>query len=158
MTYTKGQVILPLHRRSLFQPHYKDFYEGRCNKMLDDVEKVLSQPNKYGNQGHAPTTIYEGLISTVKAPREMFKDSPQGKSPTRNQEAAAFSTNNVMSNEGGGTGRSQKQNDVAMSGSPRRNLRNGQQPEVAEKQFEDPPQAPITIILEGKCKVVNPQD
>lgn len=126
--------------------------------MLDDVEKVLSQPNKYGNQGHAPTTIYEGLISTVKAPREMFKDSPQGKSPTRNQEAAPFSTNNVMSNEGGGTGRSQKQNDVAMSGSPRRNLRNGQQPEVAEKQFEDPPKAPITIILEGKCKVVNPQD
>jgi hypothetical protein len=42
-----------------------------------------------------------------------------------------------MSNEGGGTGRSQKQNDVAMSGSPRRNLRNG--PEAAEKQFEDPP-------------------
>jgi hypothetical protein len=89
--------------------------------MLDDVEKVLSQPNKFGTHGHAPTTIYEGLIST------------------RNQEAAAFSTNNLLSNDGGNTGRSQKQNDAAVSGSPRRNLRNGQQPEVAEKQFEDPP-------------------
>ena len=48
VTYAKGQLIIPLHRRSFFQPHYKDFYEGRCNKMLDDVEKVLSQPNKYG--------------------------------------------------------------------------------------------------------------
>ncbi len=44
--------------------------------MLDDVEKVLSQPNKFGTHGHAPTTIYEGLISTVKAPRELFQDSP----------------------------------------------------------------------------------
>jgi hypothetical protein len=44
-----------------------------------------------------------------------------------------------MSNDGGNTGRSQKQIDAAVSGSPRRNLRNGQQPEVAEKQFEDPP-------------------
>jgi hypothetical protein len=94
--------------------------------MLDDVEKVLSQPNKFGTHGHAPTTIYEGLISTVKAPRELLQDSPQGKSPTRNQEAAAFSTNNLMSNDGGNTGRSQKPNDATVSGSPRRNLRNGQ--------------------------------
>jgi|LauGreDrversion4_2_1035121.scaffolds.fasta_scaffold59632_1 hypothetical protein len=41
--------------------------------MLDDVEKVLSQPNKFGGlHKNAPTTIYEGLISAVKAPREQF--------------------------------------------------------------------------------------
>jgi hypothetical protein len=45
--------------------------------MLDDVEKALSQPTKYvgGKNIHAPQTIYEGLISTVKAPRDLESPS-----------------------------------------------------------------------------------
>lgn len=27
-----------------------------------------------------------------------------------------------------------------------------------EKQYEDTPQTPIIIIVDGKCRVVNPQD
>jgi hypothetical protein len=75
--------------------------------MLDDVEKALSQPNKFGDaHGHAPTTMYEGLISTVKAPRELF-DSANSRSPKRNHESRTEGMSNLMSNEGGdNTGRS----------------------------------------------------
>jgi hypothetical protein len=122
--------------------------------MLDDVERVLSQPTKFGGaHGHAPTTMYEGLISTVKAPRDLF-DSPNSRSPNRLNDSKMDGISNFMGNEGeDNTGRSHKPNE--QSGSARR-LRAGNAPEPSEKQFEDPPHTPIIIIMDGKCKVVNP--
>jgi len=69
MKFPKGTVIMPLHRRSIFQPNYKELYDPKQSKLLEEVERQMSQPTrikagkKVAVAGHV--TMYEGLMAAV---------------------------------------------------------------------------------------------
>ena len=132
---------MPLHRRSIFQNNYKDMYEAKQTKLLEEVERQMSQPTKPLKGGvkknPGQITVYEGLMAAVAS-----NNSDKG---DNDDEDSKRSSQNVVEEK--------KPRVVA---SPRK--RGMGMPDENEKQFESPPHTPIIIILDGKCKVVNPQD
>ena len=69
-------MVLPLHRRSILQPYYKELYESnRQNKLLEEMERQLT--SKWVDKrrlSNVPQSIYEGLMSTLKVVKMKHKE------------------------------------------------------------------------------------
>jgi hypothetical protein len=67
--FQPGELLLSMHRRSIFQPYYKDIYDNNmASKFIEEIEKELAQPSKWQIKKSltTPQSFYEGLMSTVK--------------------------------------------------------------------------------------------
>ena len=60
---------MPLHRRSIFQSNYKEMYDAKQSKLLEEVERQMSQPTRVRNGKKVPVTgtvtMYGGLMAAV---------------------------------------------------------------------------------------------
>ena len=60
---------MPLHRRSIFQSNYKELYDAKQSKLLEEVERQMSQPTRVRHGKKIPVTgnvtMYGGLMAAV---------------------------------------------------------------------------------------------
>jgi hypothetical protein len=60
---------MPLHRRSIFQSNYKELYDAKQSKLLEEVERQMSQPTRMRDGKKVPVTgtvtMYGGLMAAV---------------------------------------------------------------------------------------------
>jgi hypothetical protein len=60
---------MPLHRRSIFQSNYKELYDAKQSKLLEEVERQMSQPTRVRDGKKVPVTgtvtMYGGLMAAV---------------------------------------------------------------------------------------------